>query len=98
MPISSTSWPDMADSIPHLKDSQGRIVRWPKKKVEKQAVLEYLHRQFATDRRYSESEINGIIRQWHCFNDCALLRRELFNHFLMNRTPDGREYWIEPEP
>ena len=34
---------------------------------------------------------------WTAFHDPATLRRELFNHFLLNRTSDGRQYWRAEE-
>ena len=41
---------------------------------------------------YSEAEINTLLDEWTVFHDPATLRRELFNHFLLNRTADGRQY------
>jgi hypothetical protein len=76
-----------------LSDDQ-KVTRWPKKNHEKQFVLEYLQSQFAKEKRYPEKDVNAILQQWHLFNDHALLRREMFERGLMNRTRDGREYWI----
>jgi hypothetical protein len=77
-----------------LLDQEGRIKRWPKKATEKQFVLEYLKSKFSSGRRYTEKEINSIIIEWHAFADYALLRRELYDRYLINRTNDGREYWV----
>jgi hypothetical protein len=81
-------------SIENLLDDKGRVFRWPKKKLEKYAVLLYLHRKMTTGKIYSEKEVNEIIMQWHSFGDYALLRREMFDNFLLERTKDGKEYWI----
>jgi hypothetical protein len=81
-------------NIDKLLDENGRVNRWPKKKLEKNAVLLYLHRKMNTGKIYSEKEVNEIIMQWHSFGDYALLRREMFDNFLLERTKDGKQYWI----
>jgi hypothetical protein len=77
-----------------LSDDQ-KVRRWPKKNLEKQFVLEYLQSKIVRGTRYTERDVNTILQQWHLFNDHALLRREMFERGLMNRTRDGREYWID---
>ena len=78
-------------------NSEGIIIRWPKKKEEKLAVLKYLITKFETGRKYSELEVNMIIKKWHSFGDHSLLRRELYDNFLIDRTPDCHEYWMHEE-
>jgi hypothetical protein len=78
-----------------LLDDNGRITRWPKKKIEKMEVLKYLQNKICKQKKYSEQEINDIITKWHTFGDYALLRREMYDNYLLNRTKDGKEYWIE---
>ena len=78
----------------YLLDEDGRIKRWPKKATEKQFVLEYLKSKFSSRRKYTEKEVNSIISEWHLFEDYALLRREMYDRYLINRTNDGREYWV----
>jgi hypothetical protein len=78
----------------YLLDNDGRIKRWPKKAKEKQFILEYLKSKFSNGRRYTEKEVNSIINEWHLFTDYALLRREMYDRYLINRTTDGREYWV----
>ena len=38
-----------------------------------------------------------IIKKWHSFCDHSLLRRELYDAFLLDRTPDCHEYWVHEE-
>jgi hypothetical protein len=76
-------------------DNEGRIMRWPKKKEEKIYILKYLQSKIEKGKRYKEKEINEILLKWHTFNDYALLRREMYDNYLINRTKDNREYWIE---
>lgn len=78
-------------------DADGRVTRWPKKKCEKLEVLKYVQGKLEPGRIYSEKEINGIIERWHCFHDYALLRRELYDNYLLERSPDCRAYWVGGE-
>ena len=77
-------------------DDDGKFDRFPgKKQKKKQALmLEYLAEQFAADRKYTEKEVNEILNQHHSFNDPATLRRLMFGNKLINRTLDGRSYWL----
>lgn len=77
-------------------DSQGRITEWPSKRNKgrfQQRVLEYLADRFEVGITYSEKEINALLNQYHTFNDPALLRREMVERRLLERTRDGRAYW-----
>lgn len=85
------------DILKSIKNADGIITRWPKRKEEKEAVLKYISSKFETEKTYSEREVNEIINRWHSFGDYALVRREMYDHFLLNRTPDGKAYWIETE-
>lgn len=70
-------------------------MRWPKKRMDKHIVLEHLASFFETTKRYSETEVNEIIRNQVAIEDFPLLRRELIDNAYLNRTPDCREYWRE---
>jgi hypothetical protein len=85
----------MDELLIRLLDAEGKVKRWPKKKTEKDAVLHYIHEKIEKNKIYTEKEINEIILRWHSFNDYALIRRMLYDNFLLERTPDGRQYWIE---
>ncbi len=58
-------------------------------------MLEFLANQFELNKKYSEKEVNEILNQHHSFNDPATLRRLMFGKGLINRTLDGKEYWLE---
>ncbi len=79
--------------IQKLLDAKGIVTRWPKKPEEREGVLQYLATKFDSDKKYTEMEVNTILKQWHAFSDHPLLRRELLTIKLMDRTPDGKEYW-----
>lgn len=83
----------MDELLIKLLDNEGKVKRWPKKKAEQEAVLHFIQDKIETDKIYTEKEINEIILKWHSFNDYALIRRMLYDNFLLERTPDGRQYW-----
>ena len=69
------------------------IIRWPKKPLEKEIVIQFLSNKFKYDKKYPEKEVNKIINKFHLFNDIALLRRELVSRKFLSRKDDGSEYW-----
>ncbi len=77
-------------------DPNGKFDRFPgKRQKKKQALmLQFLAEQFTADRQYSEKEVNEILNRHHSFNDPATLRRLLFGSRLIDRTIDGRSYWL----
>jgi len=76
-----------------LKD--GKIIRWPKKSVDKKSILYYISTKIQSNKKISEKEINEIIIKNISFEDYALIRRELIEGNFLNRTKDCREYWKE---
>jgi hypothetical protein len=80
------------NELDRLLDAEGRVLRWPSKVVQKTAVLEYLATKFEFDTVYTESQVNAILKAWHVFSDWALLRRELFERGLLDRTANGSSY------
>jgi hypothetical protein len=76
-------------------DEEGRITEWPTKhkKHVQRMVLEYLASKFEMGREYSEKEVNDLLKQYHTFEDWALLRRELFEAGYLNRAKNGANYW-----
>ncbi|MCL1997970.1 MAG: DUF2087 domain-containing protein [Turicibacter sp.] len=81
--------------IAEIKDLQkdGKITRWPKKGSYKVAVIEHIYTKFSAGVKYSEAEINEIIKENIAFNDFALIRRELIDRGFLGRTRDCREYF-----
>lgn len=82
-------------SLDRLKDKDGKIIRWPSKKPERDAVLSYIINKFEAGKDYTEMQVNELIKSWHTFSDHTMIRRELVTAKLINRTPDGKRYWIE---
>ena len=73
----------------------GIVIRWPRKKEEKLAVLDYLITKFEAGVEYKEIQVNMILKKWHSFGDHALLRRELYDNYYMDRNPEKGIYWVQ---
>ena len=69
------------------------IIRWPKKRSDQNLVIKWLSKKFKIKKKYSEKEINKIIKNYHLFEDIPLLRRELISKKYLGRKDDGSEYW-----
>lgn len=67
----------------------GRLVHLPTKRTKRLIVLERLAQEFEPGERYSERDVNGILRRFH--DDTAMLRRHLVDEAMLDRA-DG-EYW-----
>lgn len=75
-------------------DVDGRLMRWPKKFSEQRLCLWALWAVLPRGQRWTEPEINALLRAEESFGDHVLLRRELVEQGLLGRTPDCRSYWL----
>lgn len=64
----------------------------PSKEKKKVVVLDEISHELERDRRYTEKELNELLRNIH--EDFATLRRHLIDFGYMNRTGDCKEYWV----
>jgi hypothetical protein len=64
----------------------------PKEK-KKIVILKKIAGQFEPGRKYSEKEINAVLED--IYDDFATIRRYLIEYGFMNRTNDGKEYWLK---
>lgn len=67
--------------------------RFPKKEKLKLVLLLEVARLFETGKRYSEPEVNRILRP--VYEDYGTIRRYLVDYGLLKRTASGSEYWRE---
>jgi len=74
-------------------DRQGRLIRWPNKLTVQRMAMWVLWTRFDAKRRYTESEVNAVLKAANCFDDHVTLRRELVDHRLLARKSDCSEYW-----
>jgi hypothetical protein len=75
-------------------DDKGRLQRWPKKRSEQILVLWIVWSQLPKNVQLSELEVKSMLGGWHDFDDHALLRRDLVDLGLMQRTPNGAIYRV----
>jgi hypothetical protein len=73
-------------------DGVGRLQRWPNKRAEQVLVSWVVWSMLPEGTRFSEAEINTMLGGWHDLGDQALLRRELVDLGLLQRTPTGSIY------
>lgn len=76
-------------------DPEGKLLQYPSKKPMRIIVLIKIAEQIDIDRKYTEKEINEIIRKNIAFTDIELIRREMFQYRLIGRLRDGSRYWAE---
>ena len=80
-------------------DQEGRLVRWPKKFTQRMICLWVMWSRVPARTPLNEKEISDLLNREHLFGDHALLRRELVDRGMVDRTPDGRRYTrIEQQP
>ena len=82
--------------IDHYLDEQGRVMRWPAKRHrdDRAPLLNYFASKFEAGKIYNEREVNEVLKQYHTFEDWALLRRELCEQGYLKRNRSGSQYWL----
>ncbi|WP_313960995.1 DUF2087 domain-containing protein [uncultured Parvimonas sp.] len=74
-----------------IKD--GMIVNIPKKQKDKYELFAYLASICFDERKYTEKEINEILKKYYA--DYCYLRRSMVDFRLLKRTDDGSEYFFD---
>lgn len=62
----------------------GRLVQIPAKRKKRLVVLRWLADHFRPAERYSEAQVNDVLRRYH--EDVASLRRAMVDEELMQRA------------
>lgn len=62
------------------------------KEKKKIVILRTIAEQFEKDRKYSEKEVNDILKS--IYGDFATIRRYLIEYGFLDRTRNGSEYWL----
>lgn len=78
-------------------DSEERLIQYPSKKPMRIIALKKIAEQIDENRKYTEKEINEIIRLNIAFQDIELIRREMYQYRFLGRLKDGSEYWVEAD-
>ena len=89
---------DFKEKLVNFLDNEGKLKNYPSKYKNKIYALFYLASKFEHGVKYSEMEVNDILNKWHNFGDWAMLRRDLYDKKIFNRTVDSKTYWLETEP
>jgi len=70
----------------------GPLAEFPVREKRKVAVLKHIVRRFEPQRRYTEKEVNEILKA--VYHDYVTLRRYLIEYGFMDRVKDGSHYWL----
>lgn len=91
-PVAEPALSDTAARALRQFDDWGRLTRWPIKFSVQRLMLWGLWMRFDARRKYTEREVNDVLKAWHLFGDHCTLRRELVEMHLLERRSDGSEY------
>lgn len=83
---------EIAFELRPFLNEQGQLISLPAKNKKKLLAIWYLAERIPARRTFTEAEINDAIDDQTTFRDHATLRRELYNHHLLDRTNDGKTY------
>lgn len=72
---------------------EGKLKTFAIKEKSKLAVLRHVTRRFKAGKSYSEKEINEILKS--VYDDYVMIRRYLIEYGFIDRTPDGKKYWLK---
>ncbi|HWA19539.1 MAG TPA: DUF2087 domain-containing protein [Devosia sp.] len=79
--------------------ADGRLKSWPARTNLQALCLWVFWSRLPRGTSFSEIGISELLDGWHDFGDRALLRREMVDHRLVQRTPNGSDYRrIEQKP
>lgn len=75
------------------KGLDGRLAEFPVREKRKIIVLKHLAKRFEAGKRYTEKEVNEILKR--AYDDYVTLRRYMIEYGFMDRQKDGSSYWIK---
>ena len=70
----------------------GPLDVFPSKEKRKYIIAQEVIKRFDIGKVYLEKEVNELLKTVH--EDFATIRRFLVDYRFMNRSDDGKEYWI----
>jgi hypothetical protein len=73
--------------------TDGPLSEFPVKEKRKIAILRNLIKRFDKERKYTEKEVNEILK--NAYHDYVTLRRYLIEYGFMDRIKDGSSYWVK---
>lgn len=85
------------EKLKRYYNEEGKLTSYPSKRPMRVIALIEIAEKFEAERKYTEKEVNEIIKDSIAFGDVELVRREMFQYKFIGRLRDGSEYWAEPE-
>lgn len=82
---------------PSIQDKffkNGKLTSFPSRPTEQQEVYKIMQTWFEKGKKYTELQVNEIIKSKIECRDHVTLRRDLVDNHLLNRSNDGKEYFI----
>lgn len=67
----------------------------PVKEKRKFIMISMIVHSFKPGVNYTEKEVNAILKPM--IDDYVLIRRYLIDYRFLNRTPDGKSYWLSTD-
>lgn len=74
-------------------DENGGLKSYPSKEKKKIVVLEEIMKNFKSEIKYSEKQVNRKLKRM--YDDFATLRRALIEYGFLDRSRDCSEYWVK---
>ncbi|WP_294343376.1 DUF2087 domain-containing protein [uncultured Clostridium sp.] len=81
------------DVIKNYFDENGALKSYPAKEKKKVIVLAEIVKNFTTGKKYSEKEINRILKRVH--EDYVTIRRAMIEYGFLERSNDCSNYWVK---
>ncbi|MCK9328801.1 MAG: DUF2087 domain-containing protein [Bacteroidales bacterium] len=78
----------------YFNDKQ-QLLRYPKKEKERLIVLQKILELFDPNKKYKETEVDSIIKNYFLNLDYILIRRAFIEYGFMDRKNDGTAYWVK---
>lgn len=70
-----------------------KLKTFSRKEKKKIIILRKIAEQFEHGKKYTEKEINKVLKE--IYDDYVSIRRYLIEYGFMDRTDDGKEYWLK---
>ena len=88
---------DYHKKLENYYDAEGKLLQYPSKRPMRIISLIKIAECFEKDKKYTEKEVNEIIKSKIAFSDVELIRREMFQYKMIGRLKDGSQYWAESD-
>jgi hypothetical protein len=94
--IACLGWDAQDQQVLREHTRGGKITHLPNKQKKLMVLLRWLATHFAPDQRYSELEVNEVLKRVYA-EDYVSLRRDLVDSGYLRRERGGGKYWLAPE-